>query len=210
MSVLAELVVAADAPAWQKAGFVVDGGCCRIGRVTVRFVDTEGGEGAAIRSWGIAGAPDETVDDVDGLPTSHVEPGAFELVDHPLGVQSIDHLVVMTGDAMRTARVVERLLGVPLRRTRESDAAGRSVVQAFFRLGEVILEIVGPPPDRTTDEPARFWGLALTVVSMDRAAEHLGPELLGPARPAVQAGRSIATIRDEAALGVPVALMSAG
>ena len=41
--------------------------------------------------------------------------------------------------------------------------------QTFFRLGPVILELVGPPqPDG--DGPARFWGIAFTVADLDATA----------------------------------------
>jgi hypothetical protein len=206
---LAELVLADDAEAWRAGGFIVGADdTCVIGAVTLRFVDPKSG-GKAIRSWGIAGAPDESVTDIDGLATAHVEPAPLERVHHPLGVRSIDHLVVMTPNVERTTGAVERSLGVPLRRTRDGESAGRAVRQTFFRLGEVILEIVGPPEPDPEGGPAQFWGLALTVDSIEHAEHFLGPERLGPSRAAVQAGRSIATVRSAAGFRVPVALMSA-
>jgi hypothetical protein len=209
VSVLAELVLADDAEAWRAGGFIVGADdTCVIGAVTLRFVDPKSG-GKAIRSWGIAGAPDESVTDIDGLATAHVEPAPLERVHHPLGVRSIDHLVVMTPNVERTTGAVERSLGVPLRRTRDGESAGRAVRQTFFRLGEVILEIVGPPEPEPDGGPAQFWGLALTVDSIEHAEHFLGPERLGPSRAAVQAGRSIATVRSAAGFRVPVALMSA-
>jgi hypothetical protein len=76
-------------------------------------------------------------------------------------------------------------------------------------LGEPILEIVGPPEPDAESGPAQFWGLAFIVDSIEHAQTFLGPERLGPSRPAVQPGRSIATVRSAAGLRVPVALMSA-
>ena len=110
---------------------------------------------------------------------------------------------------------VERGLGAPLRRTRDGDAGGRAVRQAFFRLGEVILEVVGPPVNDgpvtvEASGPARFWGLAVTVAAIDELYERLGPELVSPPKGAVQSGRRIATVRSAAGLSVPLAFMSAG
>jgi hypothetical protein len=53
----------------------------------------------------------------------------------------------------------------------------------------------------------RFWGLTLVVDDLDAAAARLG-DRVGPVKDAVQKGRRIATLRREAGLGVPVALMS--
>ena len=56
--------------------------------------------------------------------------------------------------------------------------------------------------------PARFWGLALVVEDLDRTVAMLG-EHVSEARPAVQTGRRIASVRRSAGLAVPLALMSA-
>ena len=122
----------------------------------------------------------------------------------------IDHLVVLTPDLDRTVRAVERTLGLSLKRTRDGSASGQPVRQAFFRMGEVILEVVGPPdPDPArAGAPAAFFGLAVTVASLDAAFELLGPELLSAPKPAVQPGRQIATVRSSAGLQVALALMT--
>jgi hypothetical protein len=46
------------------------------------------------------------------------------------------------------------------------------------------------------------------VRSLDAVAHYLGPDVLSPPKPAVQEGRQIATFRQAAGLGVPVALMN--
>ena len=55
--------------------------------------------------------------------------------------------------------------------------------------------------------PARFWGITFTTADIDAAAELLGDKL-GRVKDAVQPGRRIATVRTEAGLGLPVALIS--
>ena len=79
--------------------------------------------------------------------------------------------------------------------------------QRFFRIGEVILELIGKPGAHD-DGPATFWGVALTVDDLDAAATLLGDDL-GPITDAVQRGRRIATLRHEAlGLGVPIAFLT--
>jgi hypothetical protein len=112
-------------------------------------------------------------------------------------------------------RSVEALqaAGLDLRRIREQPTPAGAPRQAFFRLGEVILEVVQEPeevlaarPDGT-DGPARFWGLALLSNDLEQTSRQLG-EHCGEIRPAVQPGRRIATLRRSAGLAVPIALMS--
>jgi hypothetical protein len=212
VTTIAELVLHDSPDAWRRVGFAVDDtGCCQVGTVRLRISEQDDARGVV--SWVLVATPEDDVTDVDGLATSAGEPPAPSAAatgDHPNGARSIDHLVVVTPDVERTVRAVERTLGVPLRRTRDGESAGRPVRQAFFRLGEVILEVVGSPePDpRASAEPARFFGIAVTVVSLDAAVDLLGPELVSEHRPAVQPGRRIATVKSAAGLAVPVALMS--
>jgi hypothetical protein len=147
--------------------------------------------------------------DVDGLPTGHGAPPSMPAPPggHPIGASVIDHVVVVTPDLARTIAAIEAGLGLPLLRTRDAGSAGASMRQAFFRMGEVVLEVVGgsePDPD---GGPARFYGIAITVEDLDGAVERAG-DRIGRAKPAVQRGRSIATFSKDAGLGVPVALMS--
>ena len=80
--------------------------------------------------------------------------------------------------------------------------------QAFFKLGEVILELVGPAEPQADAGPPRFFGLAFTVRDLDETAAFLG-DRLHAAKDAVQPGRRIATL--DKALGgssVPIAFMT--
>ena len=82
------------------------------------------------------------------------------------------------------------------------------MVQVFFRLGEVVLEVVGGPQP-SGDGPARFFGLAFTVADLDATARYLG-DRLHPAKGAVQPGRRIATLDRGAGSTVAMAFMSPG
>ena len=172
----------------------------------MRFTGSEEG---GIRGWLLRGVASI---DLDGLPTERAQATRGEFLadsaseaprEHPNGAVRIDHLVVFTPQLGRTIRALEDA-GIDLRRVREPDEPGPPVRQAFFRLGEVILEVVENP---RADGPARFWGITVAVADIDRCADLLG-ENLGEVHDAVQPGRRIATIRREAGLGVPVALIT--
>ena len=202
-----ELVVAADPAAWTAAGFAVHDGALEAGTVRVRLAGPEAGRG--IVAWSLR---DTATTDVDGLPTIPSDAAAgVEGTEHPNGVRRIDHVVVVTPDLERTTAALAAA-GIERRRVREVPGGGRTLHQGFFRLGEVILEVVdGMPLDPVAEPqpgaPAAFWGLVFVVADLDAAAERLGGSL-GRPRDAVQPGRRIATFRRQAELGLPVALIS--
>jgi hypothetical protein len=116
-------------------------------------------------------------------------------------VTALDHLVISTPNLGRTIENFEAA-GLELRRTRD---AGR-IHQAFFKVGEVILEVIGPPQP-SGEGPARFWGLAWTVADLDATAAYFG-DRLHAAKDAVQKGRRIATLDKAAGSTVAHAFMS--
>ena len=125
---------------------------------------------------------------------------------HPNGITGIDHVVVLTPDLDRTVGVLEAA-GLALRRIRRTDSQGSPMRQAFFRVGSVILEVVGGETGSglpAEEAPATWFGLAVTATDLDRLAPQMG-DALGPIRAAVQPGRRIATVRGRE-LGVSVAL----
>jgi hypothetical protein len=196
-----EILVAAPAAAWESCGFAITAGVATVGTIRIRFLGGEGG-GSGIAGWTLRGAES---DELDGLPTElSAAPVAAPPAAHPNGALRVDHLVVFTPELKRTVAAFEGA-GAPLRRVREPDEPGPPVRQAFFRLGEAIVEVV----ENVNMEagPARFWGVTLRVDDLDACAELLG-ERLGEVHDAVQPGRRIATIRRDAGLGVPVALIT--
>jgi hypothetical protein len=86
---------------------------------------------------------------------------------------------------------------------------GTEARQAFFRVGQVVLEVVAPRTRPHRPRPGvRPFGLAVTALDIERARACMG-DALGPTRPAVQPGRFIATVRRGAhGLTTPLALMS--
>jgi hypothetical protein len=222
---IAEILVVDEPDAWRDAGFAVgDDGVCRVGTVAVRVVPrATGGRRAGIAGWtlaglvGLAAAGGPAGGTIDGLPTAAGEvadPPDGPPTAHPNGCTSIDHVVAMTPDLDRTTAALAAA-GLEARRTREAGTGpdGVTRLQRFFRLGEVILELVGPaaPPPGAAgeggDRPARFWGLAHTVADLDATAARLG-DRLSPPRDAVQPGRRIASLRREAGLAVPTAFLT--
>ncbi len=202
-----EILVGDPAEAWTAAGFSVDGdGTCRIGAVRVRLVGRGGGK--RILGWSLRDAPAARLADgsLDGLPTTGSEAPTPELATHPNGATHIDHVVLLSPDLARTTAVLAAI-GVTPRGERDSDTYGAPMRQVFFRLGEVILELVGQPDTAGEGAPG-FFGLAITVTDLDAAAALLGDHL-GTAKDAVQAGRRIATLRHrDVGMSVATALMS--
>ena len=200
-----ELVIADEPDAWRALGFTVDADVAEVGSVRLRF---EGrGERRGIVRWLVRGARSL---ELDGLETHASARPPVAGAEHRNGVVAIDHVVVLTPDIDRTAEVL-RGAGFDLRRMREGPTPGGSVRQAFFRMGEVILELVLAPEGTSVaadpSGPARLWGISFLVADMERPAAVLG-ELLGAPRDAVQPGRRIATVRREAGLGPAVAFMT--
>jgi hypothetical protein len=199
---IAELVIAGSPEPWEGLGFEVTGGRFRAGAVRVRLADDA--EASGILGWSLravatpelVGVP--TTVSTEALPDEPAPP-------HANGCRQIDHVVVLTSDLERTTDALAEA-GIERRRVREAGA----VRQGFFRLGEVILEVVaGVDGGPANGEPARFWGLVFVVDDIDAAKALLG-DRLGSVRDAVQPGRRIVTVREHAGLGVPVALITPG
>jgi catechol 2,3-dioxygenase-like lactoylglutathione lyase family enzyme len=203
-----EIVVAAEAAAWRAAGFdVANGGRLRVGSVALELVGESAGK--RIVRCAVRGVESESF---DGLPIGRSHDAATAANGapprHPNGVTKIDHVVAFTPDLDRTV-AAGQALGLDLRRIRDEPAPAGSPRQAFFRLGELLLEIAQAPPGSPLkpDSPARFYGLAFVVDDIDATAASLG-DLCSDPRDAVQPGRRIATVRKEANLGLPVAFMT--
>jgi hypothetical protein len=176
-----------DAPeAWRAAGFTVEGDFCRVGTVRLRL----GRDGTGITDWTLRNVPATTsaIDDIPTAPSpasSSVPPA--EAAIHENGVTRIDHAVLMTPDLPRTTGALVAL-GLEVRRERDAG----TFRQVFFRMGEVILEVVGP--HEPGSGPASLWGLTFAVADIDATAAFLGDHL-GRVKDAVQPGRRITTLR---------------
>jgi hypothetical protein len=203
-----ELTIADDAAAWAALGFAVEGDAALLGRVSIAFAGPAAGRG--IVGWSLRGLAST---ELDGLQTTLSgrelpEPAAV----HPNGVLAIDHIVAISPAFERSVEAL-REAGLDLRRIREEPTPAGAPRQAFFRLGDEILELVQEPEEIVSRaggpaRPAHFWGLALLVADLDATVARMAPHA-GEPRAAVQPGRRIATVRRSGGLGVPLALMSA-
>jgi hypothetical protein len=197
------LVVGDEPEAWAAAGFTVDAdGICRMGSVRVELAGR--GIGKGLRRWSLRDAG--PVDEIDTLPSSVSTEPACEPAEHPNGTLRIDHVVLASGDGERTATAITAATGLDVRRVRETGTYGSPMVQRFFVLGEVVLELVSPA--EPIEAPTRFFGIAVDVADIDALPARYG-EHLGRVKDAVQPGRRIATLRHrELGLSTAVAFMS--
>jgi len=200
------LIVADEPSTWKAAGFTVDDdGICRVGTVRVELVGRE--HGKRITGWKLRGVDDGSL---DGLATVSSTREQAEPAVHPNGAELIDHVVVLSPDVDRTITALASA-GISPRRTREVDPEqyGFSARQTFFRMGEVVLELIGAV-EPMGDGPASFFGLAYTVTDLDATQKLLG-EHLPNVKDAVQPGRRIGTLRHkELDMSVATAFMSPG
>ena len=196
------LELGGDVDSWRSIGLtVLDDGLVPFMFTSLRIVAA----GSGIQRWAISGIADD-VADIDGLPTTAVPARDAVLTDHPNGAIELDHVVVATDSLDRTCGAVEEATGAPLRRVRDLG----HMRQGFHRVGAggLIVEVV--ERRELHDDHASFWGVVVNVSDLDAAVDLAGPARVGEARDAVQPGRRIATVRAEAGLGLPVALMSPG
>ena len=204
---LDELEVGDDPSSWAAAGFHVEGDEVLIGSVRVRcLADGDGHDRWRLRA-------DEGVDvavSIDGIATTVVPAGDDPPMPtppvHPNGVVAFDHVVLRSPDLDRTTEALGAL-GLDLRRTRVLGEGPDAFEQRFFRLGGVILELVGPAV-ASGDGPCRIWGYALVTEDIDASAAVLG-DRCSPPKDAVQPGRRIATMRTrDLGIGPTIALMT--
>jgi len=196
--ILHELYLADDPTAWSEAGFDVADNRCQIGTTTLRFVAGE----RAVVGWSFV---DVAECDLDGIACFATDGVFGPNGDHANTSTLVDHVVVMTPDMSRTNEALAEI-GLDLRRVRDVPGTDPARQQAFYRSGEVVIEVVGTA-EASGEGPSSLWGLVTVVSDIEVAAEHLG-DLLSEPKIAVQPGRRIATIRKEAGLGVPVALIT--
>jgi hypothetical protein len=117
-----------------------------------------------------------------------------EPATHANGVTAIDHVVVMSPDLGRTVRALADI-GLQPRRERDAELGGRAIRQIFYRMGEVIVEVVGSP-DVTADGPSTLWGITYVVTDIEATAAYFGAHTT-PIKDAVQPGRRITTLRHQ-------------
>ncbi|KAA0082709.1 glyoxalase [Mycolicibacterium sp. P9-64] len=206
MVTIDELEVADPVDAWTRAGFSVDSGddtaaVCRVGGVGIRLAGpaaapaATSGTGAGIVGWSLRGLPpDSGLDDLDGVPTKRSTAAGATPSTHANGVRSIDHVVLLSPDLSRTVEALASV-GVEPRRERDGELGGQPIRQIFFRLGEVIVEVVGSP-GAAGEGPSTLWGITYVVDDIDATASFFGDRTT-PVKDAVQPGRRITTLHHQ-------------
>jgi hypothetical protein len=177
------------------------------GAVRVRLAGADAGRGLV--SWSLSGLEGAAL---DGLPDPGAGGGGPPAAGgrHPNSVVGLDHVVAFSPELDRTVAALEEA-GLDLRRIREGPTPGGAMRQAFFRIGEPLLEVIEAPPDsplrERPDARTRLWGLAFVAEDLDACARIMG-DRLGEPRDAVQQGRRIVSARRSADLGAPVAFIT--
>ena len=199
---LVELAVADEPGSWAAAGFTVIDDVVTVDAVRIRLTGA-GDDRRGIVGWTVSGLIAHD-DGFDGLPTTFVEATdpSGEQPLHANGTNGLDHVVVATPDLERSITALATV-GLSCRRIRDTTSPdGTPMRQAFFKLGTVVVEVVGggATPAQPTDSddrsgPAAWFGLAFDVEDLDQTATVLG-DGLGRVKPAVQSGRRIATLRN--------------
>lgn len=199
MTVLKELIVGDEASVWEALGFTVADNRCRVGHVDVVF-DPSVGKG--IRRWTLVG---EGPEQLEGVPTEWSTDPLEPTGVHPNGIYEIDHVVLTTPDIQRTIDTMASV-AVPALRTRETDTYGAPMMQVFFKLGQPILELIGPK-EPAGEQPARFFGLAFTADDLELTGKAMGGALHA-SKDAVQPGRRIATLDKAAGSTIAITIMT--
>jgi len=203
---VADLDAACDR--WSKAGFAIskkpDTARLYAGAIEIDLIATtsEVTKAALERGGGIIGwtwGTEEIVPDgetftnfLPGVWTNTVEThgdlltrrGNLESIGgaNQNSVDYLEHIVVMT-PSLEDAIAAHEKIGLPCKRIRE---AGGGMRQAFFKLEQTVLEIVGP----SRDTP-HVWGLAFMCKDIRRAvdlARASGLEATEP-KAAIQGGK---------------------
>ncbi len=190
----------------MRAGFSVGpDAVCRVGGVGIRLVGRDAGSG--IVAWSLRGLPADGSSDLDGIPTTRTDAVVATPGAHPNGVVTIDHVVLLSPDLGRTIESLAAI-GLDPRRERDGELGGQAIRQIFFRLGDVIVEVVGSP-ETAGDGPSTLWGITYVVADIDATALFFGDRTT-PVKDAVQPGRRITTLKHQSfGMSVRSAMISA-
>jgi hypothetical protein len=199
---LVGLTIGDDPGAWAALGLPVVGDRCTVGGVGIHLVGAGGERG--ILGWELDPPVTGPVDGLRPSVGARRRDTADAAVPSGRGyvVAAVDHLVVATPDHDRTTAALDEVLG-PARRTVDAARGDEGVRYGFWLLGTCALEVIGPV-EPSGDDPARFVGLAFTAPDIE-----VFGDAAGTPRPAVQPGRSIATLRTrEHDVSVPLAVLT--
>ena len=143
-------------------------------------------------------------------PILAAEPGAarglaLSFVERPSpppmeqsAVLGLDHVVVNSADAERTAFLLAAQLGLDMRLDLTNPDWGARLM--FFRCGDLILEVMSRLDADDADADDRFYGLSWRVPSADAAQRRLAEDIdVSEVRSGRKPGTQVFTVRSETA-----------
>ena len=206
-----ELLIADEPDRWAALGFTVDGGRCQLGGVRLAFTGPEPGRG--IVGWSLRGVAStrarRAADDA-------VRSGRRSAPRQRARRTACSRSITSSRSHRRSSAACGRsqAAGLDLRRVREEPTPAGAPRQAFFRLGEVILEVVaGARGGRRARRRGGAAGALLGPRAARRGARAHGRaagRARGPdARGGAAGPAASPPLRRSAGLTVPLALMSA-
>lgn len=224
-----------DPRSWTSAGYAIEmegqEGVLSLGNVRIRLVQRQGKERGVL---GLVIAYHDSQSDcshldllVDGLPfkilhsrdnCTHTicttfSKSKFIKKPNPNGACEVDHLVMLSSNMDATCAAFLKSLGVrPRRRMRPQSGWRASKEFAFFKLGDLLIEVIAPAEKQgeadqiLASKDSSFWGLALTTWNMARSKLFFGGNA-SDIRQAFQAGRQIMTLK-RIGVSVPTVFLS--
>ena len=188
MAILTWLGVPGDTAKWASLGFTITDHAVVVGHV-IHGIDQQ-------PSWGF----EELHADVAplGVPTLQ-RPAAIERVEHPNGIDRIDHIVYAVPALDAAVDALTDVLGEPPRR-RFHPRGPDGPEMAFYRAGEGFIEVV------ESGQPAALIGIAFSSPDLDAtvAAMKEAGAPVGDPKPAVQGGRIASVWRGHVDWGIAI------
>ena len=124
----------------------------------------------ATLSWQRSRAAKEATRNVRMFFLELAAPRAPSLTTAPSAFLGLDHVVVQTGDPERAAALYGARLGLDMALDRSNPDWGRLM---FFRCGDLIVEVVHRPGNKSAPDHDKIWGLSWRVADADAARARL-------------------------------------
>jgi catechol 2,3-dioxygenase-like lactoylglutathione lyase family enzyme len=122
-------------------------------------------------------------------------------------VTGLDHIVIRTTHPNRAAALYGARLGLDMRLDRTEPKWGARLM--FFRVGDLIVEVVHNLADEPSDTPDKLWGLSWRVANIEAAHARLKSSNfdVSELRPGRKPGTRVFTVRNNT-LSVPTLIVA--
>jgi hypothetical protein len=209
------LLIADKKSSWESIGFLVDSkNEVHFNEVSIKLcgdepekykIPSHGG----IFAWNWSGISN-SLETIDGIPIlrdkgeGSSKPDTPAL-DHPNGVNGIDHIVLNSFNFEKTEKEMENL-GVQLR---QKFSPG-NLNMAFYRPRTMTIEVLAnkaDKPEETQEKKSFLWGI--TFATKDISATHTYlKDLTKPPHDAVQKGRKFMTLQKTPLISTKIGFIS--